>query len=295
MGIATPATFGLSVDLLPVRARGSAAAMITAGAFAPAALLASDWRIDAFARQMVPIMLMGAFALVPVALGRVRVFSSLSLQHTSQAFSRGWLVTDNRSGGQDTRFTWALLLMFGVYFIDSLGFLRIVATPTLVAHTWQAHDLHTLVLIAGIHALGALIAGILYRPFGVQVLFAWIFGIFALLHLFYALHALIVPDSYIGFGSSLLYALAVSMYTTINFALWADLSTPRTIAVNSALGVVLSAWMATFLSTALSLTWTTGGLPMRQHFDILAAVSMMLFLAVVGRMVFRAWRRTAVA
>ena len=36
-----------------------------------------------------------------------------------------------------------------------------------------------------------------------------------------ALHALIVPDSYIGFGSTLLYAVAVSMYTTINFAILA--------------------------------------------------------------------------
>lgn len=291
MGIATPSTFALAVDLVPVRARGSAAALITAGSFAPAALLASDWRIDTLARQLLPLMVLGAVSLVPVLWGRLELLRQLSTQHRLSEFSRGWLVSDGPRTGRDRRFAAALLLMFGVYFIDSLGFLRIVATPTLVIHTWQAQDLQTLVLIAGAHVLGAAIAGVLYRPLGLEALFAWIFGIFTILHLFYAVHSLIVPDSYIGFGTSMLYAIAVSMYTTMNFAIWADLSTPRTIALNSALGVVLSAWMATFLSTALALSWSGGELPLRAHFDVLAALSMMLFLAVAGHMLLQGWRR----
>jgi hypothetical protein len=66
MGIGTPATFGLTVDLVPVRARGSAAALITAVAFTPAAILSSDWRIETFASQLVPLMLLGALTLGPL-------------------------------------------------------------------------------------------------------------------------------------------------------------------------------------------------------------------------------------
>lgn len=145
--------------------------------------------------------------------------------------------------------------MFAIYFLDSLAFLRIVAAPILVARTWQAADIRTLLWIGVVHMVGALIAGVLYHAVGVRPLFVWVLGIFPLLHLSYAIHVRLVPESYVSLGTAVLYALAVSMYTVVSFAIWADLATPRTVALNSALGVALSAWTATYLATALSLWW----------------------------------------
>ena len=63
----------------------------------------------------------------------------------------------------------------------------------------------------------------------------------------------------------ILYAVGVSLYTVVTFALWADLSTSADITWNVAVGVALSAWSATFLSTALALGWRTAGLDLDAH------------------------------
>ena len=113
---------------------------------------------------------------------------------------------------------------------------------------------------------------------GERQLFLWIFGIFAMGHL-------------MGFGTSLgmpiLYALAVSLYTVANFAIWADVSTPRTISRNTAIGVALSGWAATFLSTALSLQLADRGISLEAHLRLVDAVAMVCFLFVLALLFFQ--------
>lgn len=46
LGVGVPATFGLTVDLIPVGDRGLAAALITAGAYFPAAVFSGVWTIE---------------------------------------------------------------------------------------------------------------------------------------------------------------------------------------------------------------------------------------------------------
>jgi len=76
----------------------------------------------------------------------------------------------------------------------------------------------------------------------------------------------------------MLYATAVSLYTVINFAIWADMATPQTISFTSALGVAFSGWAATFLSTALAIYLQDRGLSFEQHFEMVSAVSFVFFL-----------------
>jgi hypothetical protein len=67
----------------------------------------------------------------------------------------------------------------------------------------------------------------------------------------------------------------------LNFAIWADVSTPRTISVHAAFGVALSGWAATFVSTALAINWQIGGLSLQRHFNIVGALSMLFFLVLL--------------
>ena len=87
----------------------------------------------------------------------------------------------------------------------------------------------------------------------------------------------------------MLYATSVSMYTVVNFALWADLSTPRTIARNAALGVALSGWTATFISTALAIGWRLGGVPLGEHLNYVASLAIVFLLITAGVVVVQAW------
>jgi hypothetical protein len=85
----------------------------------------------------------------------------------------------------------------------------------------------------------------------------------------------------------MVYALAVSVYTVLNFALWADLSTPRTIARNSAVGVGLSGWTATFVSTALALAWRQAEMDLDAHLRIVDSIAVVLFLLVIAALYFK--------
>ena len=63
LGVGVPATFGLTVDLIPVGDRGLAAALITAGAYFPAAVFSGVWTIETLSAQMVAVMVPGTLAL----------------------------------------------------------------------------------------------------------------------------------------------------------------------------------------------------------------------------------------
>ncbi|TLP75768.1 MFS transporter [Nesterenkonia sphaerica] len=67
LGLGVPCLFGLTCDLVPIRHRGIVAAAVTSAAFLPAAVFASDWRIDQFAAQMVWFMIPSTVGLLVLA------------------------------------------------------------------------------------------------------------------------------------------------------------------------------------------------------------------------------------
>lgn len=287
LGVGVPSMFGLTCDLVPTRDRGWVAAVITSAAFAPAVLLTTDWRIERFAEQLLWFMVAGAAGLGLLAFVPLPVTAALARQHESPRFGRGRFVRPGASGSSwpGLAFVVALLLMFGVYFIDSLGFLRIIDTPVFMDSAWHSDQAEPLWFIAGAHILAAVLAGVLYPAFGRHALFGWVFSLFALAQLTYVVHALTVPELPSALGTPLLYAMAVSIYTVLNFALWADFSTPATIARNTALGVGISGWLASFLSTSLSISWRGGGMELAEHLRAVAAISLAL-LAVTAALLF---------
>jgi hypothetical protein len=283
LGLAVLVTFGLAVDLVPVRLRGHIAAAITAAAYFAAAVLIRSWRIEDLAAQMLAVILPGALALGLLAFAPLPFVRQWSEHHRRPEFGRGRYVPALASSARPAwRLAGIVGLMFAVFFIDSLGFLRLVETPHLMAASWTATDLSPRLVIGITHVVAALIGGILYTNLGARHLFFWIFAIFALVHMIYVFQTWLTPTSGGTLAQPALYATAVSLYTVMTFALWADVSTPETVGRNTAVGVALSGWLATFLSTAVALRWAAADMALEAHLrlvDALALVFLLLMLA----------------
>ncbi|HEY3475366.1 MAG TPA: hypothetical protein VGK56_12200, partial [Anaerolineales bacterium] len=232
---------------------------------------------EAFRRQSLIMLGIGVLGLGILVFVRHPWLDILSKQHLQPEFAWGRFVQRGLSRWQ---FPGLVIIMFGIYFVDSLGFLRLLKTPLYMESAWQSSDFNTRAFIAIVHIIGALTAGALYPVLHERSLFLWIFAIFALSHLQYNFHIQTGSVNAV-LSMPMLYALAVSMYTVVNFALWADLSTPSTICLHSALGVALSGWTATFLSTSLAIYWGER-LPLNLHIRIVNSLAMLFFLAMLA-------------
>ncbi|MEF8807631.1 MFS transporter [Natronomonas sp.] len=251
LGVGIPVTFSFMIDFIPVRDRGYVAAVVAGLSFFVAALYPMEWRIEEFSTVMAAAMVPAVIVLGGVAFRRTDIVDELARQH--ETYGTGRFCRSQPIGTTSVTFWVLVVLMFGVFFIDSLGFLRIIETPTYIYTSWQSPDLSVRLFIAVTHLVGALFAGVLYTNFDRKWLFLWVFGLFAFTHLQYVFHLRFGSDGTPPLLMPMFYVLAVSFYTTLNFALWPDLSTTETIGTHTALGVGIAGWLATFLSTALAL------------------------------------------
>jgi len=281
LGVGVPVTFSMTVDLIPARSRGYAAAVITGLVYGMAPALSGNWQIETFSRQMLWVMPLGLLGLGWLAFFPNPFVDILSEQHLDPRYGKGRFLRDGKPAIGSRRLIGLVLIMFGIFFVDSLGFLRIIDTPLYIHNNWLSEGLAPRLFLGVVHVLAAWIAGVLYTHLNLRSLFAWVFGIFALVHFMYTLETRIGPGLSISLALPMLYAVAVSLYTVINFALWADLSTPGTISLNAALGVALSGWTATFLSTALALRWRLGGMTLDRHLSLVDALALLFFIALL--------------
>ncbi len=285
LGLGVPALFSMAVDLIPVRQRGLVAGLVTALAYFAAETFSTSWTFDAFRAQVLVLTAGGTLLTGVLAFARHPWLDKLARQHRLPDFGRGRFT--RRTSGQPSRLVAVIVAMFAIYFIDSLGFLRLLKTPIYMQSAWQSPDLNVRLFIAAVHVAGALAAGILYNALSERHLFLWVFGIFALAHLQYSFDIRLGIGPGAALSMPMLYALAVSLYTVLNFALWADLSTPDTICMRSALGVALSGWTATFLSTALAIYLQGSGVSLEQHIQIVDALAMLFFALALTLAFFR--------
>jgi MFS family permease len=284
LGVGVPATFGLTVDLVPRRGRGYAGAFITATAYFAAAVFSSTWTIEAFRAQILWAMLAGTAMIGVLAFRPFCWTQVLAQQHLEPRFRYGRFLRIRRGGRPrvSRKLLGFIFLMAGIYFIDSLGFLRLIATPIYVDTAWLSATLAPRLIIGVAHVVAALVAGVLYTNLDERGLFMWIFGIFALAHLMYTFPLQFAPaNAESNLAPAMLYSIAVSLYTVVTFAVWADISTPATISLNAAVGVALSSWAATFISTALAIRWELGNVPVVTHLRIVASLSTLFFLGLL--------------
>lgn len=273
LGLGIPVTFGFMIDFVPVRDRGYVAAIVAGLSFFVAALYPMEWRIEEFSTVMAAAMVPAIVVLGIASFRRSAIVDELARQHETYGAGRFCRPQPVRTTSVTL---WGLvLLMFGVFFIDSLGFLRIIETPIYIYTSWQSPELSTRLFIAVTHVVGALVAGVLYTNFDRKWLFLWVFGLFAFTHLQYVFHLRFGGTGAPPLLMPMFYVLAVSFYTTLNFALWPDLSTPETIGTHTALGVGISGWLATFLSTALALYSDGVELSLLNHLTYVNALALL--------------------
>jgi MFS family permease len=284
LGLGVPALFSMAVDLIPVGRRGLVAGLVTALAYFAAETFSTSWTFEAFRSQVLVLTTAGALLTGALAFARHPWLEQLARQHRLPAFGRGRFT--RRSSRPNFHLLTLIAAMFAIYFIDSLGFLRLLKTPVYMQSAWQSPDFNVRLFIAAVHVAGALAAGILYGALSERHLFLWVFGTFALAHLQYSFDLRLGSRPGAALSMPMLYALAVSLYTVLNFALWADLSTPDTICMRSALGVALSGWTATFLSTALAIYMQGSGVSLEQHIQIVDALAMLFFAFALTRAFF---------
>lgn len=289
LGVGFPVSFSLAVDLVPPPDRGYVAAAITAIAYFAANAIPLSWSVEVFSRVMTVAMVPGIAALVVLISGRVGPIESVldTLGEQYHEFGRGRFCHPTPVRTRSLAFAVPVALTFGVFFIDSLGFLRIIDTPSLLLTSWQSPSLSTRLAIAAAHVVGALMAGVIYTAFPLRRVFLWTFALFALAHVLYTSDLrLAAAFPSVAQGASPLnpgvYAIAVSFYTTLNFAIWPDLSTPETIGTHSAVGIGVAGWLATFLSTALALYFNAVELTLLSHLNVVQALSLLLLCSLAA-------------
>ena len=278
IGVGMPVTFSFMIDFVAVRHRGRVAAAVAGLAFAIAAVYPMEWRIEEFAPVMAGVMIPGVLVLGVVSFARLGFIDELGSQH--ERFGVGRFCRPNPVPTASFAFWGPLTLMFSVFFIDSLGFLRIIESPAYISTSWQSPEVEVRLFIAGAHIVGAVMAGTLYGVLGRQWLWGAVFALFAFTHLLYTFHLGTAPSGMDPpLALPLFYVLAVSFYTTLNFALWPDLSTPENIGLHTGLGVGIAGWLASFLSTSLALHSEGEGLSLLEHLRYVNALALALAVA----------------
>lgn len=282
IGAGIPVTFSLMLDLIPIRHRGHVAATTAGLAFFAAALYPREWRIEEFATVMTWAMVPAVGVFGMLAFGRWGPVPALVATLAGGAARHGPGRFVRPPHRRSASVFWGLVaVMFAVFFIDSLGFLRIIEAPTYILSSWQSPETGPRLFIAVTHLVGAAMAGVLYTGFGRRWLIVWILGLFAFTHLLYTSHLLVGPA---GMDPPLVlplfYVLAVSFYTTLNFALWPDLSSAEDIGMRTALGVGIAGWLASFLSTALALASKSAEVSLLTHLRYVNAFALLLAVGV---------------
>jgi MFS family permease len=250
IGIGMPVTFSLMADLVPVPDRGFAAAVPAGLAFFVAALYPQQWDVVRFSTVMAAAMAPAVVVLAVLAFRPSRLVDRLA----NQDLGPGRFTVPPAPPASTPAFAVAVAAMFAVFFIDSLGFLRIIDTPAYISTSWQSPDLGVRLFIAVAHVVGAAMAGVLYMTFHWRWLLVWVYGLFGFAHLLYVFHLATAADATPPLVLPGTYVLAVAFYTTLNFALWPDLATPETIGTRCAVGVGVAGWLASGASGVTLLT-----------------------------------------
>ncbi len=271
VGVGIPFVFSLLFDFVVPRYRGPAAGLAAGGAFALAALVPFEWTATAFRPAAIGVLtpvvgLVGLLAIAPAAL---RQIIPTGPQRTFQA----------QPSNRAPVFVLTVLLLFGAFFIDSLGFVRLLELPMYVETAWQSPAVDQRLLIAGTHLGSGLIGGLLFTRTGIRWLFPGVFGVFAVTQLLYAAGLVVALPAAIGTVLPLGYVTAVTWYTTAAFAVWAVVVTPETVGTRIAIGIGVGGWLATFLSTALALLAAQLQLAATLHLVIVGILSLMFLVA----------------
>ena len=267
LGIGIPISLPLFFELVPPRNRGLIAGLISGGAYSIGNLSIVPWTTYDLMLEAVFFMAPGLLALLIIKL--FGLFPTFFYDEPDEQKLIGRFPTASIAP--------LLILMFTIFFIDSLGFLRIIEEPSLIIRTWNS-PLQTRAILAVIHLITGILAGLLYQKTNGWVIGLVSLGLFIVADFAFVQYSPTWSDNRLLF-IALIYCTTVSVYTVNNFCLWSDVSTRKNIGKNASLGIAVGGWLASFLSTALAyyLHETT---PFNLHLLFPAILAMIAFIGV---------------
>jgi MFS family permease len=240
LGFGIPITFPLFFELIPREDRGVAAGLIAGIAYFIGNLSPFEWTLAGLTLESLSFMGPGILALVIFKL--TGLLKKIIPKEKEESVIKGRFVGHS--------YIVVTVLMFAIFFIDSLGFLRILEEVTLYDQTWHG-TYGDRVILGTVHLITGILAGWLYKKTDY-----WVIGIVTLTLFIVCDIAMSLYTPFISHGTVLfvacLYCTTVSVYTVNNFAVWADLSTRENAGKHAAVGVAIGGWLASFLSTSMA-------------------------------------------
>lgn len=181
------------------------------------------------------------------------------------------------------------LLMFGVYFVDSFGFLRI-RQEGFFSSLWQG-DYIVRVQLGVVHLVTAVFLGKLYakNERGPIYVFLVSFAGFIISDLLFASY----PTGALVLISGYLYCTTVSAYTVNAFAIWSDLSNADNVSHRTGIGIGVGGWLSSFISTAIT-EELFNYLPGREGFTghmLITVIIAAIFLILTGAAYYKIFKQ----
>ncbi|MFX0103760.1 MAG: hypothetical protein ACFFCS_29630 [Candidatus Hodarchaeota archaeon] len=240
LGVLVCQPFVFIFMLIPSKHRGILAGAITGSAYLIGNFSMVPWTFNGL---LVESLVVSIPAFLFIFLGIIKAnkfnlpdFSGENSNNDENFSRRGFLIL--------------VLLMFGVYFIDSFGFMRMKEEDYFWT-IWGGSDLPIKLLIGIIHFIAALGMGYIYNKKGNRggiTVICYTFVGFALSDFLLMLS----PSGILLIISVSFYCATVSFYTVNIFALWADCSSSKNVSSRASIGIGIGGWLSSFTSTALA-------------------------------------------
>jgi MFS family permease len=282
LGLAIPVTYTLFYKITSRNKRYLSAAIITGVTYFVASTIPIDWSIENFVLQFKYPLVVGVIALGTVQILKISIVNSyfrfLKLEYSIE--ENKYLKKHSRSKIRYL-FVITVLLLATVFFVDSLGFIRLISTPEFIEQTWQSESWIPRISIGIGHILGAIVGAIMYKELEIEKVIVGIMLLFGVSHL-----ALLISQLNTYFeGYSLMipfiYAFSVSVYTVLNFVVWPDFSSGKNVSMISAIGVAIGGWFSTFISTSLALNWISSGMSFETHIRNVNSVIVLVLIFII--------------
>ncbi|MBD3351109.1 MAG: hypothetical protein GF364_06450 [Candidatus Lokiarchaeota archaeon] len=271
LGFLFPLTYSLMYFLIPAKHRGYVAGIITGVAYLIGALSPFDWTIEDLSIEAM-IVMSPSILLMGLMLLKKDIFSLYEINDENREDYVGRFTKDKETYHS---FIYIVILMFGVYFVDSFGFLRVINEDMIIDVTWHG-DIYIKLLIGFTHLFSALIMGVIYQKYNEKIVFLCALIGFVIGDFLFSLY----PTGILLYITASIYCATVSFYTINSFMAWSDISTENNISKHAGIGVGIGGWLSSFLSTTITtflfetLTGTSG---FARHLQISGVIAV-LFL-----------------
>jgi hypothetical protein len=227
--------------LIPTKHRGILAGIITGLAYLIGNFSMAEWTFKGLSMETIT---------VTIPLGVLIMYALFNLQKMKMFdYTPEKDAAYSGQYSKNYKFALVVLLMFGAYFVDSFGFLRLKEEPFF--WTIWGGEFGVKMYLGISHLIAAVIMGYIYqkkKQMGPIIVFISALSGFVICDFLFSSY----PTGAFLLITSYLYCATVSFYTINSFTVWSDISNSKNISSRAGIGIGIGGWLSSFLSTALT-------------------------------------------